>query len=791
MVAASSKNATEGCNALCRDNKLVCDVLWDRLARLLCMVSIIVMAVWAAEETASARRMTASVTVDAFRNTMSGMIFSCIDPIPFGCGRGDFYASVFMMRGADGTAVNCGPTAPTINLDNLVPPSPPWTCSTDITGLVAPVTLFLRIHDFDGRFVNAIDGDDAVDIGAGFTSESLIPVPVGTSTSTFTGSNGSVTLTFVGANVPVTLLNPSGAMQFDPRLGETGQFTFDIGNPDESISLSTEVVDSANIVIDTTTAIETATGSFIVDWDGRDTANVPFPVGTYRIRVSATDGASTDTLISSGIQIINRTDALRLASLDTPVWWLTSGALRARIFAATPTFAELAIFQGQNCEPANRASTLTSRTWAGFTDFQWNGIMVSGTRSGLAVNNGLYSVGLRQGSVSFGCLPLEVVSAPTIRVYIEADPAVPIDGGTSTIRVVALSDTNQPRRTDTISIFIANAATLASGTAPTTPATICRSTSMCTVPAPAASNPGVTEPFAYNAIASDANVGTMTAPPLAVTGWRVSHRTALATITAGARPNLAAGVAQQSFGTFSLAHALDVGYRPGSGYNISNSAGWNDFMRAIRDTHRTMFGLDTKVVRWPTQNIFSSALASTPQAYSQWAIPLPVSVAPRIFTSTSSDQICTTNSLNNGTFDAVGILHLIQCRDNATSLSSPSYFTAKGPSIAWHELHHALYGLSDEYDGRRVAPLSFDLPGPPRNIFDNVVECSTDPLGTVAGACTEVSLNFAGLPFVPSGRFRLDANTTNDVMVLNGSLEQGADVRRVRQRTTQCGGGVC
>src|SRR4030095_9677420 len=176
------------------------------------------------------------------------MIFVCIDPIPFGCDRGDFYATM-SLRGADGEFVNCGTTPPIINRDNLVPPSPAWTCSTTSpAGLVGPVTFIIRVKDFDGRSLNALDGDDPVDIGAGYDSESMFPISLGTSTVTSTGTSGSITLTLTATPVPVRIVLATGLLpNFDPRLGETSTVGFSLQNADPAATVNVQILDAADI----------------------------------------------------------------------------------------------------------------------------------------------------------------------------------------------------------------------------------------------------------------------------------------------------------------------------------------------------------------------------------------------------------------------------------------------------------------------------------------------------------------------------------------------------------------
>lgn len=86
---------------------------------------------------------TVSVVVDSINNLRSGQVFSCLDPIPFGCDRADFYAVMAFIDGA-GNPLACGQTAVIANSDF---PRPGWTCQFE--RILAPATFTIAIWEFD------------------------------------------------------------------------------------------------------------------------------------------------------------------------------------------------------------------------------------------------------------------------------------------------------------------------------------------------------------------------------------------------------------------------------------------------------------------------------------------------------------------------------------------------------------------------------------------------------------------------------------------------------------------
>jgi hypothetical protein len=136
--------------------------------------------------------------------------------------------------------------------------------------------------------------------------------------------------------------------------------------------------------------------------------------------------------------------------------------------------------------------------------------------------------------------------------------------------------------------------------------------------------------------------------------------------------------------------------------------------------------------------------------------------------------------------DAIGVLHKTDCRDNAyPSLRS---FSAKllARDTIFHELHHALFGLADEYPSG-TGGYSEDPPLP--NVFNTLAACTAvtgrEPMG-----CTAITERDR-VTLMPTGRtfFRLDASLP-DIMVDNGT-QRFADIRRANWKESECDAGRC
>jgi hypothetical protein len=139
--------------------------------------------------------------------------------------------------------------------------------------------------------------------------------------------------------------------------------------------------------------------------------------------------------------------------------------------------------------------------------------------------------------------------------------------------------------------------------------------------------------------------------------------------------------------------------------------------------------------------------------------------------------------------DSTAVLHNTSCRNNATfGWLVPRAFSATitSSNTIFHELHHSLIGLADEYpsgDG------GYFEAGPYPNIYNKLGDCQAVPGRDPAG-CTAIT-EIDPITRMPTGRtyYRLDA-PPSDVMVDDGT-QQFADVRRAEWLNTVCDAGGC
>jgi hypothetical protein len=130
--------------------------------------------------------------------------------------------------------------------------------------------------------------------------------------------------------------------------------------------------------------------------------------------------------------------------------------------------------------------------------------------------------------------------------------------------------------------------------------------------------------------------------------------------------------------------------------------------------------------------------------------------------------------------DVVGVFHDLTCRDRANGTN----FTANGASVSWHEIHHALFGLADEYVGDGGYWQAQQNP----NVFSSLQNCQKLTSGDPA-LCHEMA---ASPPNRSNGFWRADtaSGDTVDVMV-NNTVQRSNDVRAARAKYAKCRAKQC
>jgi hypothetical protein len=212
----------------------------------------------------------------------------------------------------------------------------------------------------------------------------------------------------------------------------------------------------------------------------------------------------------------------------------------------------------------------------------------------------------------------------------------------------------------------------------------------------------------------------------------------------------------------------------GTGYDLAVTTGVEAFSLRLKDEMETMVGIH------PTHKQPSS-LADHLEA-----VNFHVSQAPaRLEFSRKVDAKCEHSTVGPVAFgDAQGILHPnFDCGD--WSVPGP-FYSAKSPEFSWHEMHHAAFGLSDEYCNPTVhsqhprTPNAYIERAQCLALSSNPATCRqiTSPVDCVEPDCTCHAL-----------AWRSDSGP-NDVMIDN-TIEQADDLRSINRKFDECKAGLC
>jgi hypothetical protein len=217
------------------------------------------------------------------------------------------------------------------------------------------------------------------------------------------------------------------------------------------------------------------------------------------------------------------------------------------------------------------------------------------------------------------------------------------------------------------------------------------------------------------------------------------------------------------FGSVTTENRLDVALFPGDNYDLSTTAGMAAFMEQVR---QTVLFLDQRLGYDPNASDPSQQMLGIHQAINYWVILQPIHVTATDIGYAKSK--CDFEIDAPSFADVSAVLHGVNCRDNSPNKD----FSANSPSVAWHELHHAAFGLADEYccDG------GYWRPDPLPNIYNDQTDCNRDPLAT--NGCTLITKGF--------WRFE-----PGDCVMTDNVDEKPGDRRRVNWYFSQCLKGGC
>lgn len=705
-----------------------------------------------------------TVTVTVRVTNVDNLGKYCYDPFLV-CSRPDYFALI-TIRGAGADAV-CNRTPFVLNRDHITPNG--WICTQTVVG---PASVRVAIYDFDGTGLAALDGHDHADVvaGGGLPFDATAPAVPGT-TNTFapSGEDSSVRFTVTTDVVPGTLSQLTTTPQaFDPSLGERVTISGTVSDPTHpgqlnATSLRLVIATGSGTVYESTTpTINTLTGRFEFQWNGITNAGSLASPILHSIYVFGSGGplgtpTNPQAFTSTTVSVLRKPpEQLAFVSLaPTEPWNPRSGPLDITFSVSSPGLARLRVYGNPNCgSGVLHHSGMFQAVSAGQTTLQWNGrdalgvFALPGPKSVeiSAVVPGAGGVNKVTSPPSV-CANFEIAPTPPLELVVEHRPI-----GVRTNNIVfftawALDAAHDLRRTARIELWIATPAQVNMLMPPTTPGVVCAASSVCSFTDIAIAAAGGR--FAYRAVASDED------GPTADTGWRAADATAPG-VTTG--PPTAAGVAMGAFGIIDTARTLDVVLFPGTG-------GTGDLPTYVRQFWGGIAPLSS--------DRFPSSFLTNQGNISYWLSPTTVSVTQsEPVTPNAPTNLCKF-SLSLPPFAEAGIvIHRVACRDNAPGKTS----SANAPTTAWHELHHALFGLADEYccDGGYFSS--------GRNLFDSLATCTADPAS--AGGCAQLTNGTATVNW-----WRFDPRP--DVMSWDRTREQRSDLRRANAIFAICRNGGC
>jgi flagellar hook assembly protein FlgD len=735
-------------------------------------------------------QLSVSVRVDSVSNLRSGDFLHCVDPLGVGCGRADWFA-VMSFTDGNGVVTKCNNTPWIQNFDFI---QPGWSCQaggTERTGpWDAPVTFSIDIYDFDGTGLANIDGADHADITAGAGNTFTTTVSVGTTSLVTASSDVRVGVTLTASMVPAQFVSFNvSPTTFDPRLGEITTLSWNIseGSP---LTMTVQPL-AGGATVRTQSIPFTIPPQTQFEWDGKDDGGAPLAAGNYRVRLTATAAASGQVDPQPGFREANVTVTMRPPNVltlqqVTPAanipWNPRSGPVELRFSVSSDADVGLQAFAGNACSGSPVAVVTPTRLPLGTSTLRWNGKNSQGqfvSPGAHAVQLGGHSPTGTPTTPATVCRALQVIAAPALELVATHDPIVANAGGLVSFTVEAVEASHRARRTAKLEIWVADAASFRSRVPPTSPAESCESRATCifTVINPSR-DAGLPSRFAYKAVAYDLEDG-----PRAETPWRAVDVVDYATTYGLSTPTIprAAGVVSDPFGVIDSHHTQDLVFYPGSGHDVTTGNGRAWFSGTVRAHIRQIWGLGP--------GVFPSSALSRQEAISFYVVQRLVPVTESDPDQPTAENLCSIGAIEKPPFAEVNaVLHQLPCRDNAPW----NMYTADNPATTWHELHHAMFGLADEYfvSGGGTAPdLSggYWQPSPNPNLYFWPNDCANDPL---AGGRTCTAIRPAGSPIPGQSTRWWRFDLTPDVMIDN-TFEQPGETRRAIWVLDQCKAALC
>jgi hypothetical protein len=745
-------------------------------------------------------RLVLNISVTRVENLLK----KCFDPLVVGCSRPDYYAVVTVEGDSKENAVVCLDTRKQYVQDrDTITPSD-WNCEVKME----KPTITVQIFDYDGSGLAAIDGADKADISSDPREEDLrFSVGGGTTVPFDLGWDTRVTVVVTATREP-SLLRPVSVNRsdIDPTLNE-------------NITLSGSVDHRAQIKMRINGSLGggdiadfTSHGAYAFAWNGTYLGGQQValdPLASWSIIVHAEGGpllTPTWPFIISGIKVFKRppntlTSLRRFPAGD---WNPRAGPLTFDFSVSSAASVTLTAGKGTSCTTATAVRVIRANNLPmGVSSLSWDG-REDPTVSNMFVPAGDYvielSASFASGAPSVRCFRVKVIDPPPLELVAEHSEIVGIVGESMTFMATAIDasvidgssslPTTVDRLTWDIQIWVADSSQVSARRPPTAPAMRCRQQAVCTVTPPNLT--GSAGRIAYKATAVDLEGTTVETP------WRlvdIVDRSSLGSnvfVMAGVASDTRSGPPQESFGIVRRDKTIDMVFTPGNFVMSSDSSGPNLFRGVVADHIRQFWGLGPK-------KRFPSSFLRNQENLSFWVNLRSVTVNQSNPSNPSSpDNLCSYGAPTPPWADLVAVVHRTPCRDNA----NPFYriYSANDPPVSWHEAHHGIAGLADEYCNKQPdCDGGYFQTNPFPNLYFWPADCQNDPLASMgAGTCRSIRPGGSAIPGQSTRWWRLDPDTdtvldnTPDVMIRHeDGIEFGADVRRVNYVFDQCDQGKC
>lgn len=722
----------------------------------------------------------------------------------------------FFLTVSGGSPVQQSPmfVAPVVQNLMYVDPAPAtWSGGPFVIPRPAKVTIDL--FDADGPATDrAGDGsieDDLtsgrqpVDIrmgpGGNVTLDLEPLIGVGERTFVLAGENAVVRIAVLTELVPGRLISLNlSAPSFRPSDGTTLTMT---GTGTGGALLTFTVFGPGGIAFTRTSALPPGpTGlnaSVSAVWNGRLPGGMLAPPAQYTVILTGADpmpspGSRRLTMpeeISKTVLVLapQPTPTFQLIALDPGAQWAPeSGPLIARVASNRDVAVTSRIFLGSACGAGGILASGGTTTLSPGNEgtVSWAGQVPAGTTA----VPGAYALELRGTTVVGGtpvgpiCAPFSIVALGPPRIVVQHAPFIASPGQTVTFTARVVDDAGLPRRVPALTVS-AEAVILgaAAPAGPPAPLATCTNTTTCIVT--------LTLPAIDSRLAWRADVIDGGGVNVATSGWRGQRVTTWSGVS-GTLGTFAIALDEALPGSLSqlpsVAHARGFDLV----FNVSDEFQWSN----PADIALIGGSLDAFMMRlWGLEGFDTPAgttFLSRPDLVRVYLNPRQTQV-----TWAGAANECDWSVPEAAWADARGVLHRASCRDNAYFHTRS--FSAKlgARDVIVHELHHALFGLADEYANTPTAAglggdggysVSAELP----NVFNNLADCAA-VADRPPGGCTTINEVLRGsVPSVFSGRtfFRLDDPTLPDIMDANGR-QRFADIRQARYREARCAQGEC